>query len=116
MYKYIPGSPEPALSITEVLDGKGITATVKNVGTADATDVEYSIEITGGFIIIPKTGSGNLGVLTPGEEANFSLAPKGIGLGIIFPKPSIALSVECAEGASDDTTRTARIFLSRVTF
>lgn len=116
VYKYTPGAAEPALSITQVLDGQGVTATVKNVGTADATDVEYSIEITGGFIINPKTGSGDLGVLAPGAEAEFSLAPKGIGLGIIFEKPAITLSVTCAEGASDETTRSARIFLSKVTF
>ena len=116
VYKYTPGAAEPALSIIEVLDGTGITATGKNIGTADATDVEYSIEITGGFIINPKTGSGPLGVLAPGEEANFSLAPKGIGLGIIFEKPAITITVDCAEGVSDETTRTARIFFSRVTF
>ncbi|MBU1940978.1 MAG: hypothetical protein KKC68_04330 [Candidatus Thermoplasmatota archaeon] len=111
VYKYIPGSPEPILVIESVEGGRGITAVVKNVGTADATNVEYSITIDGGLIITPKTGSGNLGTIAPGESQTISLAPKGIGLGFITAKPLITISVDCDEGSMDSTSRAARIFI-----
>ena len=111
VYKYIPGQSEPALTIENIEGGRGVTATVKNVGTADATNVEYTISIDGGLFVTPKEGTGNLGVLAPGDSATISLSPIGFGLGIITDKPQINFEVTCDEGASDDTFRSARILL-----
>ncbi len=114
MYKYTPGAAEPTLTIESVTGGKGITVVIKNVGNADATDVEYDITIEGGLIIIPKTDSGDLGTLVPGQSANVTFGPMGIGLGIITPMPEITVAAECAEGSSDETIRSGRIILFRV--
>ena len=114
MYKYIPGSQEPALAIKSVTGGKGITVVIENNGFGDATGVEYNITIEGGLIIIPKTDSGNLGTIAPGESANATFGPMGIGLGIITPMPKITVAVECAEGSSDLTVRNGRIIFFRV--
>jgi photosystem II stability/assembly factor-like uncharacterized protein len=114
MYKYIPGAAEPILLIESVTGGKGITVVIKNIGNADATAVEYDINIEGGLIIIPRTDSGNLGTFAPGHSANVNFKPMGIGLGIITAMPKITVTTECAEGSSDNTIREARIILSRV--
>ena len=114
MYKYVPGTAEPTLTIESVTGGKGITVVIKNVGNADATGVEYDITIEGGLIIIPKTDSGDLGTLVPGQSVNVTFGPMGIGLGIITPMPKITVAAECTEGSSDETIRNGRIILFRV--
>lgn len=114
MYKYIPPEAEPILVIDSVTGGKGISVVIKNIGNANATSVEYNINIEGGLIVIPRTNSGNLGTLTPGQSANATFGPIGIGLGIIADTPKITVAAECAEGSSDETSRTAKIILFRV--
>lgn len=116
IYKYIPGAAEPVLNIESVTGGKGLTAIVKNSGTGDATDVEYTISITGGLFVNPRNDSGTIGTLLPGQSANISFAPKGFGLGIIFPKPEITISVTCSEGKSDEVIKEARIIFSNIKF
>ncbi len=102
---------EVVLEIGNITGGIGITVAIKNIGDSDATDVEYNIDIEGGFIIIPRTNSGNLGNLSPSQSANVNFVPMGIGLGIITAMPKITIAVECAEGFSTNKSADARIIL-----
>ncbi|UCD14264.1 MAG: hypothetical protein JSW60_02290 [Thermoplasmatales archaeon] len=111
MYKYTPEEEEPELAIGSITGGKGIKAEIKNNGFADATNVVYDITISGGLIIIPKTDSGDLGTITPGESKEVTMSPIGIGLGIITPIPQITVTAECTEGSSAEKSANARIIL-----
>ena len=115
MFKHLPSeNPEPAFSIS-VAGGKGFTVTINNIGDADATNVACDVTIEGGLFIKPKDFSGTQGTLASG--ANFTVvgAPKGIGLGLLKPMPTITINVNCTEGISATKTVQAKIFFSKVT-
>jgi len=101
----------PILEIGAITGGNGITAVIKNVGNADATDVEYNIAIEGGLIITPRADSGDLGTIAPGDSETVTFGPIGIGLGILTPMPKITVTAECAEGSSAEKSAEARIIL-----
>jgi hypothetical protein len=42
-------------------------------------------------------------------------APKGIGLGIIFPMPNIKVHVTCDQNVTADKAAAAKILLTKVT-
>ena len=102
---------EVLLEIGNITGGKGVTVAIKNVGDGDVTNVKWNITIDGGLIIIPRTDSGDLGTLAPGQSANVTFGPMGIGLGIITAMPKITVGVECAEGSSIEKSADARIIL-----
>lgn len=115
IWKHLPsGTPQPAFAIS-IVGGKGFTVTVKNIGEASATDVTCDIVIAGGLFVNPKEFSGDQANLDIGQEFTVSGAPKGIGLGLLKPVPSITISVTCAEGISATKTVNAKIFFSKVT-
>lgn len=115
VYKHVPsGTPQPALTIS-IAGGTGFTVTVSNVGEANATNVVCDIAITGGLFITPKEFSDTQGTLGVGETFTIACAPKGIGLGIIFPMPSIKMDATCDEGVNATKTSAARVFLTKVT-
>jgi hypothetical protein len=113
IWKYVPGAPEPAFTI-DIVGGKGFTATIKNVGEVDATNVNVAITIEGGFIIRPKAFSGTQASLGIGSNFTVSGAPKGIGLGLFTPMPKIKVHVTCDENVTADKSAEAKIILTRV--
>jgi hypothetical protein len=115
IFKHVPtGETHPAFSI-DVTGGKGFTVNVTNVGDAAATDVQCTVTITGGFIVRPKQFSGSLPSLAIGENLTIHGTPKGIGLGLLFPLPSIQVDVSCTEDVAAAKTVQAQIFFSKVT-
>jgi hypothetical protein len=104
----------PILNIN-VKGGKGITASINNTGFAPATNLSWSIVVEGGFIIRGKETTGSIGTIAVGETLTILGAPKGIGLGLVFPIPSIKINVTCAEGVAATKTVQAKIFFSKVT-
>jgi photosystem II stability/assembly factor-like uncharacterized protein len=115
IYKHVPsGNPQPAFTIS-VTGGKGFTVKVTNVGDGGATNVTCAITITGGLIVKPKDFSGSIAALAPSEILTVTGAPKGIGLGILTPIPSIKIDVACSEGITATKTVAAKIFFSSVT-
>ncbi len=107
--------PEPVLSIKSIEGGTGITAVIENTGDADATDVEWTITIEGGFFILTKEATDVIESIEAGEDAEITMSVFGIGLGIITDMPVITVSAECAEGSSDSDSAEAKIILSKVT-
>jgi len=115
IWKHLPSeTPKPALTIS-VTGGKGFTVTINNIGEANATDVTCNITIEGGLVIKPKQFSGSQANLGIGQNFIIACAPKGIGLGILTPIPSIKIDVTCGEGINATKTVAAKIFFSKVT-
>jgi len=104
----------PEITIGAIKGGKGITVAIRNSGNGDATDVTYTIEITGGLFINTKSGSGNLGTISPSGSEDITLKPFGIGLGIFTPMPKIIVTANCAEGKSASRNQLAKIILNNV--
>ena len=95
---------QPELEIGAISGGLGLSSSVKNVGTADATDVEWSISHDGG-LVFPKEKTGTISTLEPDGEEAISSIFFGIG------KPTFTVSAECAEGKSAEATASGLVFI-----
>ncbi len=98
-FDYTVEPPEyPILDITEVKGGLGVSATIKNIGDAEATNVKWTIAVTGGLLgLINKDKNGTEGTLAIDGEITVK---SGIILG--FGKIAIMVTAECDEGSSDE--------------
>jgi len=93
----------PILEITEVKGGLGVKATVKNTGEAAATNVTWSVSVTGGFLgRIDKTVGCTIPSLAVDEESDPLKTGIFFGLGKIVAE----VTVTCDEGSSDSETKT----------
>ncbi len=89
---------DPEFHIDSVSGKVGVTVEFSNIGDSSASDVEYSLSVSGGLLnLIDKNVTDNLTTMDPGQ----SVAVKSgliLGLGRI----TVQFSVSCAEGASED--------------
>jgi len=99
-------SPEPVLEIGEISGGFGVSAVIKNTGDGEATDVNWSITLEGGLIILGKETTGTTASIPAEDEAS-------IKSGLIFGigKPTITVTAECAEGPSAEGNATGLVIL-----
>jgi hypothetical protein len=87
----------PELDINSIKGPIGITASIKNTGDAEATNIEWTLKISGGiFGLIHKIINGSQDMLEINEEL---YAKSGIivGLGKLF----VTATVTCTEGSSN---------------
>jgi hypothetical protein len=100
----VPNMPE--LEITGISGGVGATATIKNIGNADATSVDWTITLDGGLVIIGKEKTGTIATLAP--EAS-----QEIKTGLVFGigRPTITVAAESAEGAIVDGSASGFLLL-----
>jgi|GEM_PF-880455 len=70
---------EPNIVIESITGGKGVTVKVTNNGTANASMVPWSIDLTGGFLLKGKTLSGTIPALNINQEKTLSSKVFGIG-------------------------------------
>ena len=67
----------PRIQIDAITGGLGVSVAIKNVGSAEASDVTWSISLTGGFVLLGRQSSGNVSQILPGdtvtEKSNFVL-------------------------------------------
>jgi len=76
----LEGASTPFIEIDSITGGTGVSANIKNTGTADATDVEWTLTINGGLLgMINKELSGTIPNLAVGAETEIS---SGIFLGL----------------------------------
>ena len=105
-FDYIGGAPEfPAIEIGEITGGIGkVSAVISNVGEADATDVDWSISVTGGLLgRIDIETNGTITSLAIGEEVTVSTEGFILGLGTI----DIVVTASCAEAIPTSVEKTA---------
>lgn len=69
----------PVIEITKIAGGKGVTATVANTGTIDATGVDWTIALSGGFLLKGKTLSGTIDSLAAGTDTTITSGVLGFG-------------------------------------
>jgi len=97
----------PILEIYNISGGLfKITAVIKNIGSADAKSVDWSITLDGGIIILGKKTIGRVVNIPVGEEVTIS---SDIILG--FGKTMITVTAENPDGSSDTVERDAFILL-----
>jgi hypothetical protein len=92
---------ESSVEIT-INGGMGVSATIKNNGTADLTDVNWSITLDGKLIFVGKAKSGTIDALAAGE----SITIKDFVIG--FGKTGIEVEVG---GFGASASGTALLFL-----
>lgn len=92
----------PVLSFESFTGGKGIATVVKNIGTANATNITVTINGTGGmFLRFPQTVY-PIDTLAVGASTNVSMKIFGIGLGLLKPLPVLTFTL-FAPGANTMT-------------
>ena len=96
----------PIIKIGDITGGLfKINAVIKNIGSADATCVDWSIALDGGFILLGKETTGSIVCIPAGDEATIS---SGLILG--FGKTVITVTADIPE-SFDTKDADARIFL-----
>jgi hypothetical protein len=100
-----PIPKEPVLNIT-IKSGFGIEVTVSNTGNANATNVNVTISLQGGLIILGKLTSAHYPSL--GVNQTVSIKPKTV-LG--FGRTTITATATCDEGATAEANATGFVFL-----
>ena len=68
----------PPLTVT-IKGGFGVSVVVKNTGTEDLTNIDWSLNLDGKFIFVGKEKSGTIAALAAGEEATLKDIVVGFG-------------------------------------
>jgi hypothetical protein len=98
---------EPVIEIGAITGGLfKVKAVIKNTGTADATDVAWSIDLNGGLILVGKASTGTIATLAAGDEVTVSSA---FILG--FGKTTITVT---AGTATKDQAATVLLFFIKI--
>jgi PKD repeat protein len=94
---------EPALMISSITGKIGVSVGIQNIGTAPATNVQWTINFTG--FVFPKVKSDTITSIAAG--ATSTATAKILGLG----PTTIIVKATCTEGKTATKTATAKVFL-----
>ncbi len=86
----------PAITIT-IKGGLGVSATVKNTGATNLTNIDWTIDLDGKLIFVGKAKSGTIAALAAGEE----VVVKDFVIG--FGKTGIAVTAGTASASASGT-------------
>jgi hypothetical protein len=86
----------PPITIT-IKGGLGVSATIKNTGTTDLTNIDWTIDLDGKLIFVGKAKSGTIAALAAGE----SVTVKDFVIG--FGKTDIAVTAGTASASASGT-------------
>lgn len=104
--------PLPEIEIGEITGGLlgdgtlSVDAVIKNIGDGDATNVNWSITLEGGFILKGAETSGTIESIPAGDEVTVS-SDNIIGIG----RPTITVEASESEGSSDTGTANGLVLL-----
>jgi len=97
IYDYYPlMGPHPIFFI-DILGESGYFCLIKNIGEADAYEVNWEITIEGGFRIRNDYYQGSQGYFAIDDEILIDFTPGGIGLGIFSDPPKATVSVTAVD-------------------
>ncbi len=71
--------PSAIINIESISGGLGVKATVSNTGTVAAENVPWSIDVSGGIVLLGKHAEGTITSLNPGESATIKDFVIGFG-------------------------------------
>jgi len=97
--------PTPILGIESIKGPIGIKALINNTGDASATNVSWTINVTGGFILLGKTKSDTIPVILAGESEEAKI-PFVLGFGMPVV---ITVTASCDEGATAAKSQNATV-------
>lgn len=86
---------QPVLTVEPEKGGIGVSAVVKNTGNESATNVSWSIIISGNLLLLGKPASGIIPTIAPNASAQIKT-----GLLIGFGKIVFIANATCKEGAT----------------
>ena len=101
-------SEQGAIEIGEIIGGLGVAAEILNNGSVVVTDVQWTITIEGGLIILTPDESGNITSIAVGDSEYATMSVLGIGLGLIKDGPTITVSAT-VDGNTVQKTVSAKI-------
>lgn len=90
----------------EIQGGFGVTVNINNIGETNITDVEWTMTLNGGLVLIGKTKSGSVSTIEPNESTTFKDTPI-----FGFGKTTVQVNITCAEGVSFTKSTTGIVFL-----
>jgi hypothetical protein len=100
-------APRPVLDISLQAKGAGVSGAVVNRGAASATDIVWTLNVTGGlFKLIHVTKGGTITSIPAGQDFPIT-SGTFMGLG----KINVEISASCAEGASTSINASGSVFL-----
>ena len=111
----IQESAVPDLNIKSIEGGFGLTIVVENTGDAVATNVELTVAIKGGLIILTPELTDTVATINASESAEFRFLVLGIGFGILKEAPTFTVAASCDEGVNTEETATGKILFVLVT-
>ncbi|HUS98699.1 MAG TPA: hypothetical protein VMY59_00070 [Candidatus Thermoplasmatota archaeon] len=93
---------EPELEIGPITGGFGVKTSVKNTGTGNATNVDWTIALDGKLVFLGKSSTSTMASLAVGADE-----PIKAGFILGFGKTNIVVSAICDEGKTAEKTATA---------
>ena len=98
------------ISIENIVDGRGITATVKNIGGSLLNNLTITIEKINGSFVWLQTKSVTIGSLGPNESTDIHIRLFGIGLGTFVSLPEILIAIGTPGDAQKQVRVTTKVF------
>ena len=65
---FVSGESAPLIAVNKITGGFGVSVEIVNVGTADASNVQWSISLDGGLILVGKSAEGTISNLGAGAN------------------------------------------------
>ena len=95
---FVGGEAAPAVGIKSISGGMGVSAEIENSGTADASNVQWSINLDGGLILVGKSAEGTISSLPAGGSTTVKI-PLVLGFGGV----TINVAADGATGTASGT-------------
>ncbi|MCK5030622.1 MAG: hypothetical protein KAR64_04085, partial [Thermoplasmatales archaeon] len=92
---YASGTAAPEIDIGAISGGFGVSAEIENTGTADATNVQWSIDLEGGLVLVGAHADGTISTLAAGTSQT-------VKIGFVLGLGGVTITV-----AADGATKTA---------
>ena len=100
---YKSGEAAPAINLASISGGFGVSVVVENTGTASASNVEWSITLEGGLVLVGKSAEGTISSIPAGGSVTVKI-PFVLGFG------GVTITAT-ADGLSKTASGTVLLFL-----